>query len=64
MMPGLSGPETITEMRKKRPGLRCLFVTGYAHEQSAALARTGDDILDKPFLPSALLSRVREVLSQ
>lgn len=63
MMPGLNGPETVAELRKKRPGLRCLFVTGYAHEQLEELERAGDGVLDKPFAASALLSRVRELLA-
>ncbi|MBI3203818.1 MAG: response regulator [Myxococcales bacterium] len=61
VMPGLSGPEAVARMRRSRPDLRCLFVTGFSHE---SLNQTTDSVLSKPFLPSALLAGVRDALSR
>jgi PAS domain S-box-containing protein len=65
VMPGGDGPAVASELRRLRPGLRVLYMSGYAAE---ALGRHGlppDDIhfLQKPFLVTELAHRVRQVLS-
>jgi PAS domain S-box-containing protein len=64
VMPGLSGPETADELRRRRPELRVLFVSGYTRD--AVIQRgvhdAGIELLPKPFTASSLLSRVRAVL--
>jgi PAS domain S-box-containing protein len=64
VMPGMGGPESAELLRRLRPGLRVLFVSGYADQ-----AVTGHRILDpnvpylqKPFTPESLARKVREVL--
>jgi two-component system cell cycle sensor histidine kinase/response regulator CckA len=61
VMPELSGPEAVARMRRTRPDLRCLFVTGFAHE---GFAPASDGVLSKPYLPAALLASVRGALSR
>lgn len=60
---GLGGRDVAEAGQALRPGLRVLFVTGYAE---AAEGRPGplDDrpVLAKPFAVEALAARVREVL--
>ena len=64
VMPGLDGPSLANELCQRRPGLRVLDVSGYAH--GALAERTavapGFEFLHKPFTPSSLLARVRAVL--
>jgi signal transduction histidine kinase/ActR/RegA family two-component response regulator len=64
VMPELSGPDVVQLMREKRPELPCLFVTGFSREHEASLARLGVPVLEKPFLPAALLASVRAALQR
>jgi two-component system cell cycle sensor histidine kinase/response regulator CckA len=64
VMPGVGGPELATRIATLRPGIRVLFMSGYAEE---SLTRKGTPIvavsfLEKPFSSQALARRVREVL--
>ena len=65
VMPGGTGPELVTALAVMRPGLRTLYISGYAE---AALAHqgsldTGHHFLQKPFTGSQLLEKVRQILS-
>jgi signal transduction histidine kinase/ActR/RegA family two-component response regulator len=63
MMPRLSGPLALAEMRRIRPDVRVLLVTGYVEGLSAGpRAMDGRDVLRKPVTPDDLLARVREAL--
>ncbi|MFT3927780.1 MAG: response regulator [Myxococcales bacterium] len=65
MMPGCSGPELARELLRTHPGLPVLFMSGYT-DTAVAGCSMGDlapQILQKPFVPRALLQRVREALS-
>jgi PAS domain S-box-containing protein len=64
IMPRMGGRELADRISVVRPGLRILFVSGYAHEDGAAagLQSGGAEYLQKPFTPSVLLGRVRELL--
>ncbi|GEJ55902.1 PAS domain-containing protein [Anaeromyxobacter diazotrophicus] len=61
VMPRMSGPALARALEALRPGLRTLFVSGYAEELTAA-APTTAAFLPKPFTPRALAVKVREVL--
>ena len=66
VMPGMSGPELAVQLTDRRPGARVLYMSGYpgdAAAQRGALA-PGIAFLQKPFLPEALVRRIREVLDQ
>jgi PAS domain S-box-containing protein len=65
IMPGLNGREVAEELRRRRPGLPVLYVSGYAADTFDGAS--GDDssgFLAKPFTAPTLLGRVREVLDR
>jgi two-component system cell cycle sensor histidine kinase/response regulator CckA len=65
VMPGGSGPEMVRHLRRTRPRLRALYVSGYA-PQFATSGTTSPDaephFLQKPFSLSQFIDAVREVL--
>jgi two-component system cell cycle sensor histidine kinase/response regulator CckA len=65
VMPGMPGPELAATLEKVTPGLRVLYVSGYADDSVARLGtEEGINFLAKPFTGDALAARVREVLDQ
>jgi two-component system cell cycle sensor histidine kinase/response regulator CckA len=64
VMPGESGPSFARRLVASQPGLRVLFVSGYADEALAShgILEAGGRFLEKPFTPADLARRVREVL--
>ncbi len=63
VMPGPSGTVLAAELRRARPGLRVLLVSGYARDGLGAGA-DGAHFLQKPFTPAVLQARVREILDR
>jgi PAS domain S-box-containing protein len=64
VMPGKSGRELVAELRKIRPRIKALFMTGYTDDiamQKGALEE-GTEVLHKPFSPEELARRVHELL--
>jgi CheY-like chemotaxis protein len=61
LLPELSGYDLAEKLLEQRPGLKILFVTGYVEGDivQRCIHELGAGFLDKPFLPSALLHRVR-----
>jgi CheY-like chemotaxis protein len=66
MMQGLDGRAVANELRRKHADLRVLYVSGHAEEVivKRGVLEPGIDFLAKPFTPSALLARVRQVLDR
>jgi len=64
VMPGLSGQELSTRLQMNRPGLKVLFISGYAQEAIAShgILGPGAAFLEKPFTPVALTQKVRDLL--
>jgi two-component system, cell cycle sensor histidine kinase and response regulator CckA len=65
VMPGLGGPALAAQLAAGRPGMRVLFITGYAPEaveRRAHLVEAGG-LLEKPFTADQLARKVREVLA-
>jgi PAS domain S-box-containing protein len=64
IMPRMSGPELAPQLAAERPGLKVLYVSGYAEglDVSERMLEEGSKYLAKPMTPTALLSKVREVL--
>ncbi|MBI3450411.1 MAG: PAS domain-containing protein [Acidobacteria bacterium] len=64
VMPRMSGPDALREMRACRPGLRGVIVSGYAPESEALteLLAAGVAFVAKPFLADELARTVRELL--
>ncbi|WP_395943376.1 PAS domain S-box protein [Brevundimonas sp.] len=63
-LPGLNGRQLADAARAARPGLRVLFMTGYA--ENAALAggflEPGMEMITKPFAIEALAKRIRDMI--
>jgi len=61
-MPGLRGPEVAQAIAPKRPGLRVLFMSGYADQDSRAGVPLGANFLNKPFSGKELAAKVEAAL--
>jgi signal transduction histidine kinase/ActR/RegA family two-component response regulator len=66
VMPGMSGRELADRLTRQCPGLRCLFMSGYATNIAARNGVLAGDIafLSKPFSRARLAVEVRRVLDQ
>ncbi|MEO5800161.1 MAG: ATP-binding protein [Gemmatimonadales bacterium] len=64
VMPRMQGPELASRIRVLRHEARVLFITGYAEERIELPDPTRASVLEKPFTPTTLLRRVRELLDQ
>ena len=64
VMPKAGGRAVYETLQKKRPGLRCLFSSGYSTStvHTGFVSREGVDFIQKPYSPHALLRKVREIL--
>ncbi len=64
IMPGLGGRSLLEQLRTQHPSLRVLFVSGYTENVvlNEGMLDSRTAFLEKPFSPSALLNRVRDVL--
>jgi DNA-binding response OmpR family regulator len=64
IMPEMSGPDLARELAPLCPGMRVLFISGYTDEAIIhhGVLQSGAAFLQKPFVPEALLRRIREVL--
>ncbi|MGI4976517.1 MAG: ATP-binding protein [Janthinobacterium lividum] len=63
---GMNGRQVADAARVARPGLKVLFITGYAESSvlSHGHLEPGMHVLTKPFAMEALAGRVRELLAQ
>jgi nitrogen-specific signal transduction histidine kinase len=66
IMPKKGGKEAYEEIRKLRPDIKVLFMSGYAADivQEKSSTGQGPNLIMKPILPTELLSRVRETLDR
>ena len=66
IMPKMQGPTVATEVRKVRPDIRVLFMSGHAQPVLQAEDVLGTDflLLEKPFDQAILLEGVRRVLDR
>ncbi len=64
VMPGISGKKLAAEIKKDRPNLKVLYISGYTNEipTHQNFIEEQLDFLQKPFLPEKFLSQVREIL--
>lgn len=64
VMPGMGGGESAMLIRRLRPGMKVLFMSGYA-DRAVTEHRVLDPdtpYLQKPFTPAVLARKVRDVL--
>jgi CheY-like chemotaxis protein len=63
VMPEMTGPELIRELRARRPDIAVLFVTGFVGDgENDELV--GSELLRKPFTVAALAAAVAQALSR
>ena len=61
-MPGLRGPEVAQKLAQTCPGLRVLFMSGYADQDLRTGVPAGANFLNKPFSGADLAKAVEAVL--
>ena len=59
LMPELTGPEMVAQLKRRWPDLAVLFVTGYAGDASEVASFGDHDVLRKPFTLTALDQAIR-----
>jgi len=66
VMPRLAGPDAYLKMCEARPGLPVIFTSGYSAEMRSlpGVLEQGAAALQKPYSPSVLGRKVREILDQ
>jgi PAS domain S-box-containing protein len=62
VMPQMSGPEVARRLRELRPGLKVLYMSGYAKPSIEVDLGKGDAMIQKPFSPTAIAESVRKIL--
>jgi PAS domain S-box-containing protein len=63
-MPGMSGPDLASALRRQQPNLRVLYMSAYPHDHLVAQKRirAADTSLEKPFSDEELAAKVRHAL--
>src|SRR5262249_49838373 len=66
MMPNMDGPSLAREIRRLKPGLRMLFISGYAEEAFKKSLENMDhfEFLAKPFTLKQLAAKVKEIMQE
>jgi two-component system cell cycle sensor histidine kinase/response regulator CckA len=66
VMPKKNGMEMLNDIRKIKPGIKAIFISGYAAEvmQKKGMFEEGTEFIRKPFKKDDLLRTVREVLDK
>jgi len=64
-MPGMNGRELRERVAGLKPGVKCLFMSGYTADVIAhqGVLEAGVEFLQKPFTAEGLGRKVREVLN-
>jgi len=65
VMPNMGGPEAADLIRKQRPTIRVIYMSGYSEEMFRLQSEPGHQavFLGKPFTPDDLRRIIRDVLS-
>jgi DNA-binding NtrC family response regulator len=66
VMPDIGGPDLVARLTAKWPGVRAIFMSGYAEGDKvrAGMEDRETSFLQKPFSADSLVLMVREVLDQ
>jgi two-component system, cell cycle sensor histidine kinase and response regulator CckA len=66
VMPNISGPELARRLRTSHPGLKALFISGYAEEPPVRddSGAEGASFLQRPFSADSLGRKIRQMLSR
>jgi two-component system, cell cycle sensor histidine kinase and response regulator CckA len=62
-MPDGPGSDLVAEVRRTHPDIRIIYMSSYSRDEllSYGVDAVGTPLLSKPFLPSELLAKLREV---
>jgi PAS domain S-box-containing protein len=65
-LPGMNGRQLAEIARQHRPGLKVLFMTGYAQKaaERQGFLEDGMDMVAKPFSSEVLANKIREMINQ
>jgi PAS domain S-box-containing protein len=63
IMPEMSGPKLAEELCVSFPGLLVLYMSGYPATMGSTAVPPGEQFLQKPFSPTSLAGKVRDVLA-
>jgi len=63
-MPGMSGEETLSALRKIRPGVKVFLSSGYSEAEAMTMFRSERvaGFVQKPYTSAALADKVRRAL--
>jgi len=66
MMPEMDGPTLFKELRKRRPEIKVIFVSGYAEDAFQKNLPDSDqfDFLSKPFTLKQLVAQVKDTMAK
>jgi two-component system cell cycle sensor histidine kinase/response regulator CckA len=66
VMPKKNGLEVVEEMKKIKPGIKVIFVSGYTADllHKKGIVEEGVEFISKPFAKNDLLRKIREVLNK
>jgi signal transduction histidine kinase/CheY-like chemotaxis protein len=64
IMPGITGPQMVEQIREKYPHIKFIFTSGYAEESLSYFDQNSHHFLAKPFTLNELASKVKEVLDE
>jgi PAS domain S-box-containing protein len=66
VMPGKNGKEMLDEIRKIKPGIKAVFISGYAADvmHDKGILEEGIELITKPFKKDDLLRKVRKILDR
>ncbi len=66
VLPGMNGMQLYNKIRSRLPDLRVLYMSGYAEDAIArqGILPPGTDLLEKPFHPATLATRVAAALAR
>ncbi|NUO50898.1 MAG: response regulator, partial [Polyangiaceae bacterium] len=64
VMPRLSGPKLVAQLRAERPMLKVVYVSGYTFDMLDPRALEDGTFLTKPFTTADLAAAVREAVAQ
>ncbi len=65
-MPGMNGKEAYEEIRKMKPDIKALFMTGHTCDvvYESGILDSDAEIITKPFTPEELIRRVRSCMGE
>jgi len=66
LMPTMSGPELVKQVRQLRPDLKVIYLSGHSRDRLSVsgMDQNTEHFIQKPVVPEFLTSRIRKVLGE